>query len=256
MVSPAAPASCRPPRAGGRLLRARTQARWHRLLRVRGGGTRWPRSGCGALPVGGGASPSGRCGGRLGREGLRSLPGPRSLSPRRRSPGPGLFLGASRRRKRTESRRDHGEVSTAGERRGGPRFAADAMLLGALRSDAGLIDFPSHGGCQRDGARIESVQRQARTSFLCPGRRHEQGENQEHPLEGTRGGEEERGKGRSSSDSLMPPPVVSPTPTGSGPRSRQRESGGSLPRGLGSSVVPSPPFLPTLPPLRPHSPCL
>ncbi|XP_072792760.1 uncharacterized protein [Taeniopygia guttata] len=56
--------------------------------------------------------------------------------------GPGLFLGTPRRRQRPESRRDRREVSTAragsgsrtsGVGREGPRFAADAMLLGSLR---------------------------------------------------------------------------------------------------------------------------
>ncbi|XP_027740060.1 histone-lysine N-methyltransferase 2B-like [Empidonax traillii] len=84
------------------------------------------------------------------------------------------------------------------------------------RLDASLIDFPSYRGCQRDSARIKSIQGQARAWFIRPGSRHEQGENQEHLMEGARGVEGESGE-RSSSDSLMPPPVAPPLPEAPGP---------------------------------------
>ncbi|XP_051466214.1 translation initiation factor IF-2-like [Apus apus] len=149
-ASPASSSSSSPPPRSASLkaISAGASARRPRLRRVPGGGSQQPRS------RRGGASPSGRYGGRDGR---RSPPGSRSVSLRRRSPGQGSSSGragsgSSRSPGGTaEESRRRGREPAAGERRwagaGGPRFAAGAMLLGGLRC----------GGEPRDGAAVRAL---------------------------------------------------------------------------------------------------
>ncbi|KAM6290465.1 uncharacterized protein LJ264_016541 [Porphyrio hochstetteri] len=176
-ASPAAASSSSsspPPRSSPpKAISAGAPARWHRVRRVRGGCPRRPRSGRGALPSGGGASPSGRCCG--GRDGRRSSPGPRSFFPHRRSPGQGSPSGLPAIGSRqspggtAEKSRRRVREPAAGERRGAcawrrPRFAAGATLLGGLRCG---------GGEPRTGRRSKPFRshRRPRSSGGCPPRR-------------------------------------------------------------------------------------